>query len=340
MNEEKIDTLIEALGQKKKWTIVNRASNELIEIGLPAVPKLTKSLLDPNSGINDAAGIILGQVSPPGIVQVLIKACQNDSWQIRKAASLSLGFVGDKTALPIILELLESDKDVQVRISAASALGMIADITALPVLTNTLRNPKNVSVCPFIVGALSKIGEPAIPSLLEALCDDKVVDYESVESALVSIGSPAISGILGLFGRDDLKWYVLPKAARILGQIGHPSAIPTLKMALYKNNDELCSSAAWALSNIEDAKVIDILVEALMIDNPKIRGIVAGDMNPIVDDRIINTLSKLLADNRYVWENPQMKPVKVKEMAAQALEAINTKIERENLEKWQKGLLL
>ncbi len=336
MNEQRIDTLIEALGQKKKWAVVDRASKELIEIGLPAVAKVTGVLLDANSGVNDVAGIILGQISSPGIAQVLIKACKNESWQVRKAAAFSLGLVGDKTALPIILELLESDEHVYVRISAASALGMIADTTAIPVLINALHNPENVSVCPFVGVALSKIGEPALPDLMDALCDDTVVDHESVENALVSIGAPAIPGLLSLFSRDDLKWYLLPRAARALGKIGHPSAIPTLKIALYKGNDELCSSAAWALSVIKDYKVIDILVEALVMDDPMIRGVVAGAINPIADHRIVNALSGLLADNRHVWENPHMKPVQVKEMAVQALEAIGTKLALRILEKWQK----
>jgi hypothetical protein len=111
-------------------------------------------------------------------------------------------------------------------------------------------------------------------------------------------------------------------------------------MALYNGNDELCSSAAWALSVIKDSKVIDILVEALMMDDPAIRGVVAGAINPIVDDRIVNTLKGLLADNRRVWENPHMKPVQVKEMAAQTLEAIDTKMALRNLENWQKDELL
>jgi HEAT repeat protein len=337
MNEESIDTLIEALGQKKKWAVVDRASKELIEIGLPAVAKLTGALLDPNSGVNAAAGIILGQISPPGIAQVLIKACRNESWQVRKAAAFSLGLVGDKAALPIILELLESDEHVYVRISAASALGMIADITAIPILTNALRNPKNVSVCPFVGVALSKLGEPALPSLLDALCDDTVVDHEAVENALVSLGAPAIPGLLSLFSRDDLKWYVLPKVASILGQIGHPSAIPSLRQALYKGNDELCASAAWALSTIKDPRVIDVLIEALMRNDPMVRGNVAGSINPIQDDRIVRTLIVLLSDSRLVWENPRMKPVQVREMAAQSLKAIGTELALQALEKWHGG---
>jgi HEAT repeat protein len=340
MNDERIDTLIDALGQKKKWAVVDRATKELIEIGLPAVTKVTEALLDPTSGTNDAAGIILGEISPPGIAQILIEACKHESWNVRRASAFSLGIVGDKAALPVLLELLESDEHAYVRISAASALGMIPDVAAIPILTKALRNPKNVAVCPFISVALSKIGEPALPSLLDALCDDTVVDHEAVENALVSLSAPAIPALLSLFTRDDLNWYVLPSAARILGQIGHPSAIPALKMALYKDNDELCSAAAWALSVINDSRVIDILVEALMIDDPMIQGIVAGAISPIVDDRIINTLSGLLADNRRVWENSHMKPVKVKEMAAQALEAIDAEMARRNLENWQEDELL
>lgn len=336
MNEERIDTLVEVLRQKKKWAVVDRASKELIEIGLPAVTKVTEALLDPTSDANDAAGIILGEISPPGIAQVLMEACKSDSLQVRKAAAFSLGIVGDKAALPVLLELLQSDEHVYVRISAASALGMIPDVASIPVLTNALHNPKNVSVCPFVAVALSKIGEPALPYLLDALCDDTIVDHEAVESALVSLGEPAIPDLLSLFSRDNLKWYVLPRAAHILGQIGHPSAIPTLKLALYKGNDELCSSAAWALSVIKDSKVVDTLVEALVIDDPAIRGAVAGAINPIADDRIIDALSRLLADNRRVWENSHMKPVQVKEVAAQALEAIGTKLALQVLENWQK----
>jgi HEAT repeat protein len=142
---------------------------------------------------------------------------------------------------------------------------------------------------------------------------------------------------LNLFARDDLKWYVLPKVARILGQIGHRSAIPILRQALYKGDDELCASAAWALSVIKDPRVIDILVEALMFDDPLVRGVVAGSINPIQDEKIVRTLGTLLFDNRLVWENPQMKPVQVKKMATRSLETIGTELALQTLENWRDG---
>jgi HEAT repeat protein len=322
--DDRIDALIEALGQKKNWAMLERASKELIEIGLPTVAKLTDSMLDANSGINDAAGVILAEISPPGITQVLVKACKDESWQVRKAAAFSLGVVGDKATLPTILEMLESDEHAYVRQSAAVALGRIGDAVAIPGLINALRNRKNNLIYPFAGVALSKIGEPALPSLLDALCDDTIADHEAVENALVSLGALAVPRLLSLFHRNDMKWYVLPRAASILGRIGHPAAIPSLRNALYKGDNELCSSAAWALSVIQDPRVIDVLVEALMRDDPMTRGTVAGAITPMQDDRIVNALSALLSDNRLVWENPHMKPVKVKEMAAQALEAIGT----------------
>jgi len=125
MNDERIDTLIAALAQTKNWAIVDHASKELTQIGMPAAAKLIDVLLDHSSGVNDTAGIILAEISPPGITQVLIRACKNESWQVRKAAAFSLGIVGDKAALPIILEMLETDEHAYVRQSAATALGMI-----------------------------------------------------------------------------------------------------------------------------------------------------------------------------------------------------------------------
>jgi HEAT repeat protein len=330
--DDRVNTLIEALGQKKNWAIVDRASKELIDIGLPAAANLMDAMLDANSGINDAAGIILAEIFPPGITQILVKACKNESWQVRKAATFSLGLVGDKTALPTILEILGADEHAYVRQSAATALGMIGDPVAIPGLINALRNHKNNLIYPFAGIALSEIGKPALPGLLAALCDVTIVDHEAVENALVSLGAPAVPGLLSLFSRDDLKWYVLPRAASILGRIGHPSAIPSLRNGLYKGHNELCSSAAWALSVIKDPGVINVLAEALLWNDSMIRGTVAGAITPIQDDRIVRALSMLLSDHRLVWDNPHMKPVKVKEMAALALEAIGTKLALQALE--------
>ena len=70
--------------------------------------------------------------------------------------------------------------------------------------------------------------------------------------------------------------------------------------AIHDPNPAIRDSAAWALWQIPDRRVVDLLVEALGDSNPYARGSAASALGRIGDPRAIGPLTMLLADDRRV----------------------------------------
>ena len=100
--------------------------------------------------------------------------------------------------------------------------------------------------------ALGKIGdeaESAIPSLLIALRADDMYLRMASTSAFISIGNPAVPGLVkALF---DRKKAVRRAAAKALGKIGNPRAIKPLEVAIKDREPsvrKLCKEALERLN--------------------------------------------------------------------------------------------
>lgn len=100
-------------------------------------PKLIKALSDESSGIREKAVKALGDFGDQDR-SILIKALENlledNDSLVRRVAAISLGRIGDYSALSILMLVLKEDRDFSVRESAAWALGKIGDEGAVQAL--------------------------------------------------------------------------------------------------------------------------------------------------------------------------------------------------------------
>ena len=142
---------------------------------------------------NDKMLAALGQIKPPGSLEILLSALRDGDSRIRRSAAEALGALGDRQAVPALLSALH-DEDGWTRITAAEALGLGAD----PSLVRGLRE-LNKRIRRSAAEALGALGDrQAVPALLSALRDEDGGGGITAAQALGAIGDrQAVPALLG-----------------------------------------------------------------------------------------------------------------------------------------------
>ncbi len=93
------------------------ATAALVEVGLPAVERLTAVLNDKDRNVRKHAVLALGAIGLSEAVDLLIEATQDEDWEVRMAAIAGLDQVGDERGKPAIKALMK-DPDFAVQMRA------------------------------------------------------------------------------------------------------------------------------------------------------------------------------------------------------------------------------
>jgi HEAT repeat protein len=103
-----------------------RASLLLGSIGRPAVPVLIEGLKDEDKDVRTAAAAALISIGPEArfAVGTLVRALKDEDYFVRWNSAVALGEIGDKEAVPALMETL-ADENIDVRKAAADALEKI-----------------------------------------------------------------------------------------------------------------------------------------------------------------------------------------------------------------------
>jgi len=163
--------------------------------------------------------------------------------------------------------LEDSDPDVQFR--AAEALGDIGDERSVGPLVHSLKTSEFAGVRWKSAEALSKIGDPAVGSLVTLLQhrDDDIRWKAAL--ALGEIGNPeAIAPLIQLLDDDDR--YVRSRAGHALGMIGEPALGP-LTSLLCDGDAKRRWGAAIALGRTGSVEAIEPLIGALGDTSDEVR---------------------------------------------------------------------
>jgi HEAT repeat protein len=184
-----------------------------------------------------------------------------ENLEMRRKAAIELFSAGkdaQKAALPVLIELLQSEKDGQVRLAVldtVTALGPDA-APAVEALVYTLKTD---------YGGQNK--------------EELHQDYRAA-LALAAIGPPAVEGLRSVL--REKKVNVRAEAAMALGRIGPEaaSAIPDLIGLLADNSDRVGNEAARALGAI-GAEALRPLIEACSDPKPPIRARAVAALGPL-----------------------------------------------------------
>ena len=252
------------------------------------------------SQLQGSAAEALGMIDDPNAVEPLLAALRG--WTgVRKAATKALGKIGIENLQPAqqaiyyvytgkpeeaarvgqpavepLLAALSSFADV--RKAAVEALGKIG-----------IENLQPVQQAIYYVytgkpDEASRIGQPAVEPLIDALRKRDSDVRESAAEALRKMGQPAPEFLITALkeGRPD--------AAEALGRIGDPNAVEPLITALREGDLFMRNSAAEALGRIGEARAVEILAAALKDGNPTIRESAAEALKKIGDPKAADAL--------------------------------------------------
>lgn len=145
----------------------------------------------------DAAFLLAKQTSNKEFAAVpgLIEALSDEDARIRSAAVKVLGEIGDPESVPHLLEIVNHERDGNIRWQATGALSKMGQ-AAVPGLVKALRD-KDWKVRRSACEALWGMAEPsAVPALAEALCDPNDVVRQAASGAVEAMGALAVSGLI------------------------------------------------------------------------------------------------------------------------------------------------
>ncbi len=164
----------------------------------------------------------------------------DDLW-VRRYLALVMGHIGDKEAVPLLIEAA-ADEDSQTRIYSLWALGSIADPRGLETVTTAVSD-SDAGIRKTAAFALGRFGDPSSSSKLAALVNDPVADVRwNAALALANLGS-----------RDGVDVLEQMLDRRLLGQV--PGITP-------KQQEEAMIGALGAFVRLGggvDSGIIDVL---------------------------------------------------------------------------------
>ncbi|MFH1227738.1 MAG: HEAT repeat domain-containing protein [Planctomycetota bacterium] len=190
----------------------------------------------------------------------------------RNAAAARLVGIG-APAVPRLIRELKNNDNVRIRYYSCVSLGKIGDSSALDAVTGALRDE-----APEVRGgaceAIARLeNEKAIPTLIEMLMDEQTVPREEAKKALANIvgnpketeedkdnaGVPSISPLIECF--QNKNEFLRSEARVALEQIG-PKAVDKLIDALKDEKGDVVVYVAKTLAAIGEKRALDSIMES------------------------------------------------------------------------------
>lgn len=238
--------------QQEIKTLTERLSSADVEERREAVTRLgalgrPESSRAAANALGDAAAIVRATAAravlslPPNEAATLILPLLRDRDEfVRREAAYALGLTRSPGVVSALAAALETDKQASVRGAAAVALGQIGDSAAAPALA----------------GALSR--RLRAPGFFNRVLRRRVEEDEFVRrAAAVSLGQlrsrEAVPVLVETLANARAPGDVRREAARALGLIGDPAAVPALRSVLTHGDPYLSRIAFEALRRLDPA---------------------------------------------------------------------------------------
>ncbi len=269
-----VPALIGLLGDEDEQAC-SSASRALGLIGSPAIPALTEALRDPNPAIRGGAAGVFGwrdwiddKAKLP--VPTLLEAMQDEDAQVRVQIAYSLAGCVQADGDQVLVALIDAldDLNTEVRRAAVVSLGQLGE-RAAPAVPKLRRLLDDSSPDDWwdLLPIIAEIGPGAadlVPDLV-GLLDETHFRRYSAARALGEIGPAAEEAVPALVAYlEDRDMTFRAEVAKTLWQINrHPRAIPTLIDVL--QHDESPDYVAEFLGRIgpQAAAAVPTLVERL-----------------------------------------------------------------------------
>lgn len=175
-----------------RWAVRDRASEQLVKRGLPAVQPLQKMIVG-NAGVEAKCAAVWAlmriQSSMPSSTPLLGNALKHAETPVRQAAARAAGLLNDPSYRPALVELVTTDTP-PIRREAATALGRLSDKQSVPALLDALNAADDRFLEHAIVFALIRIGDRT--GTLEGL---QLASSASKRGALIALDQMDAGGL-------------------------------------------------------------------------------------------------------------------------------------------------
>jgi len=235
------------------------AADKLARRGMsaaPAVPSLIKALSDSNADVRWHAARAISAIGPEAseAVPELTELLEDPDAHVRAHAASALGMFGQasKSAVPQLAKAV-TDADPTVRREAVQALRAIrpGPDVILPILTRLLGD-SDPSVVLRAIDAISEVGKPAVPALIQAVDNPRMRFWAVL--VLNNLGPDAAEAIPSLLRalEEDPKPELRMEILLTLGNIGSAaqSAGPQIEKYLRDPMPTVHRAAIFALAQI------------------------------------------------------------------------------------------
>lgn len=187
--------------------------------------------------------------------------------------------------------------DQNQRSAAILALGNMDHPDKLPLLIQALQTEPNLYVREDITYAIVRVGDSALPLLLDLLKDDRPDVRHHAAHVLGKMAHPdAVAALMDVL--DDEAPMVAAKAVLALQQIGDPAAIPTLLRLLGHPHREVQAALQTAMQHFGTAAV-DPLIRAVEHAQWQVREQAADSLGLIADEAAVPALLPLRQDAQW-----------------------------------------
>lgn len=197
----------------------------------------------------------------------LVEGFADTRGMVRLRLAETLGQIGEP-ATPFLLDALANHQNPVVRRAAAKTITLIADPVAIPTLVHSLLHDDDTVVQGSSVGALARMGEAAVPVLLDILRSPEHPESTKGHAAwaLAFIGVEAKDRLYREINSPtaEIRYAVVGAIAKVAQENPQESQAFTLLVEALRDPAEIVrEEAASALGNLAYSPAIPNLIELL-----------------------------------------------------------------------------
>jgi HEAT repeat protein len=263
------------------------------EISATGIQNLLDALETPGKENLRSIALVLGWLKRPAVERALTRLMGRDD--LRDEIVEALVRHGPATSELLVAQL--AAEDLEIRRAAVVALGRIGDLRATPALLDKLADE---SLAIEAANALARIGDAqAVDGLLDLIGNPDASIRQAAVNALNSIIPPSMAErIIPLL--DDPDPNVRESAVKIAGYFGYPKSANGLLTLSSDPDEQVRCAAIEHLPYIDDERVFEVLARAIKEETPKVRAAAARALGVLDGPLVVKELVRGLSDED-VW---------------------------------------
>ena len=243
-----------------------------------------------------------------------------DLFTIEEDASRAAAIAADMEALTEDLlmsgayaDALTVSRALQQRASTPKSLGQDAARQALDRLGDSLAMRETVALIGDVDDeawreireVIETIGVTTIESMKPAIAvEADSVTTARVEPVIAAFGGKAVTRLASLVG--DPRWFVQLRAAKLLGRIAAPDAVPLLQPLLRQTDPRVAREAVTALGAIQDPAAARAIQTVLRAASGEVRKAVIDALVSGRDPRVVPMLVRILEESQPLGKDHEM----------------------------------